>query len=156
MVLRVLCLLLFCFVTTNASAESLLLPFGRLKKFSSDGCSLSPNGTPNNPTAWLHCCVQHDLAYWAGGTEDDRRHADEDLKACIAESGYPNYALAAFEAVRYGGEPKYPTCYRWGYGWNFNRRYEKLNSFEKILVQTNIPKNLTEVLITKICTYNPE
>ena len=35
--------------------------------FTSDGCSLWFDG------CWVKCCVQHDLAYWRGGTSKERQ-----------------------------------------------------------------------------------
>src|SRR5687767_10446939 len=35
--------------------------------FPTDGCSAFPDGTLSDATLWQHCCVEHDLAYYAGG-----------------------------------------------------------------------------------------
>lgn len=37
--------------------------------------------------AWDHCCVEHDLAYTAGGSEAARNAADAALQACVAGAG---------------------------------------------------------------------
>ena len=58
-----------------------------LQPFSSDGCSAFPDGTLTNPKEWLQCCRQHDLAYWRGGTEEERQAADRELQECVAATG---------------------------------------------------------------------
>jgi len=47
-----------------------------LKPFTTDGCSAFPDGTPAHRDLWLNCCIQHDLAYWKGGTHTERLNAD--------------------------------------------------------------------------------
>ena len=44
----------------------------QLADFTSDGCSLFLNGTFEDPELWKVCCHKHDLAYWRGGTEEER------------------------------------------------------------------------------------
>ncbi len=85
-----------------------------LADFKSDGCSMFPDGN------YYSCCYLHDVAYWSGGTAEEREHADEALRTCILEITQ-NQALAAvmFQGVRIGGSPELPTSYRWGYGWPF-------------------------------------
>ncbi|WP_413585265.1 helicase [Bdellovibrio sp. HCB274] len=102
-----------------------------LNDFTTDGCSRSPDGDwVNDPEVFLDCCVRHDVAYWRGGTSDERLHADQELKVCIEDKGYPKVAEAYYYAVRMGGSPKFHTSYRWGYGWQKDRGYTPL-SFEE-------------------------
>ena len=54
-----------------------------LADFSSDGCSLFVDGTFENPELWKECCLTHDIAYWKGGTEEDRHEADLAFKARV-------------------------------------------------------------------------
>jgi hypothetical protein len=106
-----------------------------LKDFASDGCSLFPDGNTRDPHLWCDCCYQHDLAYWRGGTQDDRLHADEQLRACVnAKTGDAALAQTMFVGVRSGGAPVFPTGYRWGYGWNYGRGYAPLSTAEQHLV----------------------
>ncbi len=48
--------------------------------FTPNGCSLSPDGS------WRHCCDEHDLAYFVGGSLRDKLRADLALAQCIASS----------------------------------------------------------------------
>lgn len=95
-----------------------------LRKFTTDGCSSSPNGN------WVHCCVEHDVHYWMGGTSDERARADEKLKTCMEESGSARTGSLYEGAVRTFGQPNSSQTFRWGYGWNFKRLYGQLSEKE--------------------------
>ena len=60
-----------------------------IEPFTSDGCSSFPDGKPENPALWLDCCIRHDIAYWKGGTEQERLDADLALEQCVAKAGEP-------------------------------------------------------------------
>ena len=89
----------------------------------SDGCSMSPDGD------WRHCCVEHDVAYFNGGTSEMRANADEHLRLCIQLQGLskggfmiPIYGVLSWVywgGVRVGGLPWIPAPWRWGYGEDF-------------------------------------
>ena len=80
---------------------------------------------------WLSCCEKHDKAYWAGGTYQQRQQADLDLKECVTSVGKPSIAKLMLAGVRVGGSPYWPTSFRWGYGWEFPKKYAELSSNEK-------------------------
>src|SRR4030095_15157940 len=82
-----------------------------LAPFSSDGCSSFPDGTPVNQSLWLDCCVRHDLAYWKGGTYDERLDADVALEQCVAKAGEPEIAKLMLHCGRTGGNPYLLTLY---------------------------------------------
>jgi hypothetical protein len=102
----------------------------QLQAFSSDGCSMFPNGTLQEQALWLDCCTAHDRAYWLGGTYQERLKADEDLRLCVADLGQRAVATVMLLGVRVGGSPYWPTSYRWGYGWLYPRGYQTLSSEE--------------------------
>lgn len=81
--------------------------------FKSDGCSCWPDGD------WLECCVTHDLLYWMGGTRQERKNADLELKKCVTGTGHPVVGQAMFIGVRIGGVWWLPTPFRWGFGWDY-------------------------------------
>ena len=99
--------------------------------FKTDGCSYFPDGTLKNNNAWLNCCIEHDKAYWKGGTKQEKKIADEILKQCVSNQGYPNIAKLMFIGVDIGGDAKYNTSYKWGYGWKINHYYEPLSKEEQ-------------------------
>lgn len=80
------------------------------KPFHTDGCSMSLDGD------WQQCCITHDIAYWCGGSREDRREADRALASCVAEQGHPIYSRFMYGGVRTGGLSILPTPWRWGYG----------------------------------------
>ena len=103
-----------------------------LKDFISDGCSLFPDGTIMDRAKWCECCLQHDIAYWRGGAERERKTADEALRACVLDrTGDKALAETMYLGVRAGGHPVYPTWYRWGYGWTYGRGYRPLTELEQ-------------------------
>lgn len=103
-----------------------------MEAFSTDGCSMFPNRSLLGKADWCHCCLVHDLAYWRGGTEDERAKADEELKSCVlAASRSPQLADLMFAGVRAGGGPSFFTPYRWGYGWPPGRGYQPLSQSEE-------------------------
>ncbi len=118
-----------------------------LNPFETDGCTSYPNGTSEEPSLWLHCCVQHDLKYWAGGTEIERLAADEAMYDCVSETGYVDDAYIMYKGVRIGGTPYFDTDYRWGFGWNYSRDYGPLNKEEKALIKKQSPPELSKVPI---------
>jgi len=98
-----------------------------LAPFTTDGCSMFPDHSPSGKTDWCVCCVAHDLAYWRGGSADERARADAELESCVrTASGDATLAKTMLAGVRVGGNPYFPTSYRWGYGWPYGRGYAPL------------------------------
>lgn len=115
-------------IFTSASAE--------LKPFRSDGCSLFPDGSIQDRTLWCTCCYDHDLAYWKGGTEEEKQHADEALRQCVLDKTDSRVlSEAMYQGVRFGGLPYFPAWYRWGYGWPYGRGFKALNEEENTQVE---------------------
>ena len=116
--------MIFLFIPVLVNAEN-------IKPFTSDGCSIFPDGTFEQEELWLSCCTAHDYAYWQGGTNDERLAADERLRECVAEVGEPLIANLMLGGVTVGGSPYFPTPFRWGYGWSYLRGYKPLTDSEK-------------------------
>ena len=130
--LKLLLTALFCF--TACKNEEM-----KLSDFTSDGCSLFVDGTFEDPELWKECCLKHDIAYWQGGTEEEREAADIAFRECVKKkTGNAELAEVMYQAVRQGGEPYYPTWYRWGYGWPIGRGYRALTVAEKDLVKIKL------------------
>lgn len=103
-----------------------------IKPFSSDGCSLFPDGTPADRQKWCGCCFEHDISYWQGGTEKEREAADAVLRDCVlARTGDKVLAESMYAGVRVGGHPVSVMWYRWGYGWELGRGYKPLTEAER-------------------------
>jgi len=87
--------------------------------FTTDGCSRWPDD------GWVACCVAHDMAYWCGGSETDRRDADLMLTHCVGQRRGVMGAVM-YLGVRVAGVPWLPTPWRWGYGWkDWPRGYDR-------------------------------
>jgi hypothetical protein len=126
--LRILLPLLFCLLAACSKNTE-------LADFTSDGCSLFPDRSLIDSKDWCACCVRHDIAYWQGGTAEQRLAADQQLRACVLEkTGDPLLAETMFKGVRFGGSPYFYNWYRWGYGWSDGRNYQALTRREERLV----------------------
>ena len=90
--------------------------------FRTDGCSLWPDGMFTGES-WQSCCVEHDIAYWCGGTRGMRRQADEALRQCVAERYHGWMGALMKPGVRVGGAPWVPAYWRWGYGHKYPAGY---------------------------------
>src|SRR6478752_8077576 len=95
-------------------------PYCKLRPFTTDGCSDFPDGTPEHPTEWQHCCVAHDIAYWAGGERERRVQADAKLRDCVMQSAIEvgaskilidTIAYAMEAGVKVGGTAYNPTTF---------------------------------------------
>jgi len=123
--MKFLSALVLCIASVAACTRS-----PTLKPFTTDGCSLFPNGTLSQQKLWLRCCIDHDRAYWRGGTRNERKTADLRLQQCVAQVGEPRIAELMLAGVRIGGSPYWPTPFRWGYGWPYGRGYKALSTEE--------------------------
>lgn len=93
--------------TAQRGSTDLLPP----RPFKTDGCSFWPD------SVWTNCCIEHDIAYWCGGTYNQRSVADKRLQSCVAETGHPKTGLFMRLGVRMTGTWLLPTPWRWGFGW---------------------------------------
>ena len=106
-----------------------------IKPFASDGCSAFPDGTIEQKNLWLSCCKDHDVAYWMGGSSEERLAADKSLEACVEQVGEPEVAKLMLLGVRVGGSPYLPTKFRWGYGWPYFRGYKSISEKERLQIE---------------------
>ena len=97
------------FAQTDLKSTTETLP----ADFKSDGCSLFPDGD------YVDCCVEHDKAYYFGGSSKLRREADKKLYKCVAaKKGFHHKIIAPIMwlGVRTLGVSWLPTSFRWGFG----------------------------------------
>jgi hypothetical protein len=153
-------LILLCISAPSAFADNSISVHNQLEPFTSDGCSNFPDGIPViDPKRWRICCVTHDVAYWQGGTAEQRKAADTNLGACVGKTASPLLGDAMYLGVRLGGYTGLPLTWRWGYGWKQNRGYKKLSEEEKTQVSLgmkSIPKDLHEMAIISPPALIPE
>ena len=132
-------LILLCMTRSNAD---------ELAPFTTDGCSLFPNGNPLHKSLWLQCCIQHDMAYWQGGTREQRLAADLALEQCVTKVGEPKIATTMLAGVRAGGTPYLPSSFKWGYGWSITRGYQALTTEEQQQVANRLESLQTLIKVT--------
>lgn len=135
--------LLIILISTLSTVQA-----GTLKPFTTDGCSSFPNGTFDQQSLWVNCCISHDFAYWKGGDHKDRLKADQQLESCVAKVGEPEIAKIMLAGVRVGGSPHFNTPFRWGYGWPYPRGYAEVTSDEKIEIKQKL--DMLKVMIESI------
>jgi len=83
------------------------------KQFTTDGCSLFPNCLLGENLTEI--CIEHDLKYWAGGSEEERRQADLVLRDAVNEK-IKFLGDVMYWKSRIGGHSLIPSPWRWGYG----------------------------------------
>lgn len=87
--------------------------------FYHDGCTAFPDHLPGHN--FYDACLNHDIAYWLGGTEEERKRANTQLIADIRTTGPlgPVLAPIMYVAVQYGGNNwfSHQIGSEWGYGW---------------------------------------
>ena len=103
-------LLLIALILLSPSWAASAPSASALHDFTSDGCSLFPDGNREHRDLWCDCCFAHDIAYWQGGTQKERRQADETLRDCVLDRTHNKaLALLMYDGVRTGGHPVFPT-----------------------------------------------
>lgn len=126
--------------TSGAEAQTFVAN-NSIHDFTSDGCSMSPDGSVVLvKTDFVPCCVQHDIAYWAGGTAKQKLEADNNLRICIAQKSNAFVASVYYRSVRLAGGPYFPTPFHWGYGWEKRRGYAPLSADQELMAQEKIAR----------------
>ncbi len=144
-----ICIFLLCLSDPSQSG---------IKKFTTDYCTNFPEGTRQVPELWKHCCLTHDLYFWAGGAKEDRRKADLELRECIENTGALNQSWLMYFAVRAGSySPIKYSNYKWNNGWNDGRQIRALSTEDIDLIEEElgsgydfIPGFLKESFLTSL------
>jgi hypothetical protein len=109
-------------ITTFAQSEISSAKTEMPPDFISDNCTFFPEGR------YSDCCVEHDKAYYFGGSYSARRRADNKLFGCVAKKRgfYPKLiAPIMWAGVRVFGTSVLPTDFRWGFGKNKPKNKKK-------------------------------
>ena len=89
-------------------------------EFTQDGCTLFPNKIPWHD--FRPACLEHDISYWAGGTEEEKRAADIALRETISHTGPigPVFGHIMYAGVKVFGDSwlTKKVNANWGYGWD--------------------------------------
>ena len=110
-----------------------------LSSFETDYCTNYPEGTEQKPDLWKHCCLIHDMYFWAGGNKQNRYEADLELRSCIEETGAVKQARLMYYAVRAGSYSpiKYPKR-KWNNGWSNRPGYYSLSTEDIQLIKAEL------------------
>lgn len=88
--------------------------------FLRDGCTLWPDKLPGHD--FNEACLQHDIAYWAGGSDELHRQTNIEFRYNVAKTGPLGPALGVIMAigVTYFGDNGVSRVINshWGFGWN--------------------------------------
>ncbi len=106
--MKLLALVALVFSFTSAHAQ--------LKEFKTDYCTFYPNGSLFNRNAWKHCCLEHDIYYWVGGSKKRQFSVDLKLRECVRSTGYDLIANMMYYGVRAGHYSPVKIKYDWGWG----------------------------------------
>lgn len=100
----------------------------KLSPLKTDYCTNYPEGTRETPDLWKHCCLMHDMYFWAGGNKKDRDNADHELRSCIKATGAIAQSRLMYLAVRLGSYSplKYPKK-KWNHGWAKRPEFQTLS-----------------------------
>lgn len=120
-------LVAFLFIAVGASASELPRT---LQDFETDGCTMFIEGPASKPDLWAHCCFEHDLRYWFGGTSADKKYSDKKLKECVKEVAGSFWANLMYNGVRLGSLSPIKFKYVWGWAWTPKRGKTKLTMEE--------------------------
>jgi hypothetical protein len=114
--------------------------------FITDFCTAYPEGTSSQPNKWKHCCLEHDLYFWAGGSISDRNEADKGLKNCVEKTGAKFQAKLIYLGVSLGGRsPIKFKAKQWGNAWKQRNRYLNLSEIETSSLIHNLELNNPEL-----------
>lgn len=132
--MRAFLTILISLFTMNAFAGE-----SKLNSFETDYCTNYREGTSSNPYLWKHCCLIHDMYFWAGGNKQNRYDADLELKSCIAKTGARREAQLMYLAVRAGSYSpiKYPKR-KWNHGWEDRGNYQSLSHPDIDKIETEL------------------
>lgn len=125
----ILAAFVFLFISSTTKAEPVnAAPI--LKDFETDGCTMFVEGTVSKPNLWGHCCFDHDLRYWFGGSSENKDVADVDLRSCVKAAAGNFWANLIYKGVRSGKYSPLKHKYAWSWAWDPKRENTELTSIE--------------------------
>jgi len=122
--------------------STLAMASNSLRTFETDYCTAYFDGTRQSPDLWKHCCEEHDLYFWSGGSLDDRKATDLRLKSCVEKTGATVQAILIYTAVSIGGaSPIRFKTKEWGNAWGNRSRYITLTETDTALLLQHLEVN---------------
>lgn len=108
-------IILFALAAPKAEAAN------TLKTYVTDGCTMFVDGPSRRPGLWLHCCEEHDMRYWFGGSIPEMDRADLRLKACVNKVAGKTWSEIIYAGVRAGHSSPIKNKTHWSWGWEKER-----------------------------------
>lgn len=136
--LKILCTIALFFIAPSLKAEL------KLKSFETDGCTLFADGTFSRPGLWKHCCSEHDLRYWFGGSQADMDSSDLRLRTCVQKVAGENWATVIYSGVRAGHHSPIKNKYQWNWGWSRPREKKPLSPAEVDYIKSELKSIVIE------------
>ncbi|WP_127716847.1 hypothetical protein [Halobacteriovorax sp. HLS] len=88
-----------------------------LKPFETDLCTMFSEETRDGKISWEDCCIKHDLAYWVGGTKDDMKRADLEIRSCVKSKGLSKLSYMMYLGIKIGHLSPIKNKYKWGWAY---------------------------------------
>ncbi|MBA2405070.1 MAG: hypothetical protein H0V66_09895 [Bdellovibrionales bacterium] len=150
--------IIICLSLTFTSFLCLAQSAPPMKPFVTDYCTLYVEGTRSQPNLWRHCCQEHDLYFWSGGSLDDKKAADQGLKSCVKKTGASTQAVLIYTAVVIGGHsPVHIKAKQWGNTWGESRpRYLSLTENETASAIHYLEKNHSDLPAELLQSYKEQ
>lgn len=121
------------FIFNSVWASDSILPL------ETDYCTNYKEGTRSQPDLWKHCCLIHDMHFWAGGNKQNRYDSDVELRSCIEETGSANVARLMYFAVRAGSySPIKYSNKKWNHGWKGRPTFKSLSSEDIEVIENEL------------------
>ena len=125
------------------------------RPFITDGCTGWIDGTRNYD--WSHCCQKHDLQMWAGGSKENRKAADRELKQCIKSNSNGFHAFVMATGVWIGSlSPIKIESKKWGNAWGKNAGYFTLSEEEILMLENSMYSDQTHYSNEEIVEFIDE
>lgn len=115
-----------------------------LKSFETDYCTMFIDGPIGSSGIWKHCCLEHDLRYWFGGSQEDMDAADFSIKECVTKVAGNSWGNFVYRGIRLGHFSPIKNKYKWGWAWSEKRAISPLTTEE------------SEYVISELKKLNPE
>lgn len=113
-----------------------LLTHAKLEPFETDTCTFFIDGS------WSECCIEHDVRYWLGGSQERMDESDLKLRKCVEEKSNNIWSSLIYQGVRLGHLSPIKSKYEWAWGWSEqNEKFSPLNQKQKAIAVDALRKS---------------
>ncbi len=113
-----------------------LLTHAKLEPFETDTCTFFIDGS------WSECCIEHDVRYWLGGSQERMDESDLKLRKCVEEKSNNIWSSLIYQGVRLGHLSPIKSKYEWAWGWSEqDEKFSPLNQKQKAIAVDALRKS---------------